>query len=70
MDVASTATGAHYASILACLPTMAKIDEAQNLGLNCALFDRDGSPHHTNSYRHLIMTLHEEMSRTYGTGGP
>ena len=44
---------------------MTKIDEAQNLGLNCALFDRGGSPHQTNSYKRLIITLHEEMSRTY-----
>ena len=62
MDVASSAAGA---SVLACLPTIAKVDEAQKIGLNCTLFDRGGFPHCTNAYKHTIIMLHAQMTRTY-----
>ena len=65
MDIASTATEAYYASILACLPVVGKIDEAQSLGLNPTLFLPDGAPQPSNAYANIIRELHEEVPRTY-----
>ena len=65
VDVVSTPTGAYYASILACLPIIAKVDEAQSIGLNCTLFDIVGFPHNNNTFRRLILALHEDMTRAY-----
>ena len=45
MDIMSTASGAYYASTLACLPVIAKVYLAQSLGLNPVLFNRFTSPH-------------------------
>ena len=38
MDFSSMAPGAYYAGTLACLSVIAKVDSAQSLGLNPALF--------------------------------
>ena len=42
IDIASTATGAYYASIISCLPVISKVDEAQKLGINATAFDTSG----------------------------
>ena len=65
VDVVFITTGAYYASILSCLPIIAKVDEAQSLGLNCTLFDGAGFPHNTNTFKRLVLALHEDMTRAY-----
>jgi hypothetical protein len=65
IDVASTAAGAFYASLLSCLPIIAKVDEVQKLGLNCTQFDQNGFPHATNTFREIIQALHEEATQAY-----
>ena len=65
VDVVSTAAGAYYASILACLPIIAKVDEAQSIGLNCTQFTSDGLPHNSNTFRRIIVDLHEDRTRVY-----
>ena len=65
MDIASTAYGAYYASILACLPVIGKIDEAQGLDLSPTLFLPDGFPQPSNAYANTIRDLHEEITCTY-----
>ena len=65
MDVSATASGAYYASILACLPVVAKVDTAQNLRLNPTLLNRDGSPHPFNQYGHFLTPLHVKALDTY-----
>ena len=65
MDIASTAHGTYYASILACLPVIGKIDEAQGLDLNPTLFHSDGFPQQSNAYANTICDLHGEITRTY-----
>ena len=65
VDVVSTAAGAYYASILACLPIIAKVDETQSIGLNCTQFNSAGLPHNNNPFRRIIVDLHEDMTRVY-----
>ena len=65
MDIASTAYGAYYASILACLAVIGKIDEAQSLDLNPTLFLPDGLPQPSNAYANIIRDLHEEVTCIY-----
>ena len=65
VDVVSTATGAYYASILSCLPIIAKVDEAQRLGLNCTMFDGAGFPQNSNTFRRLVLALHEDMTQAF-----
>ena len=65
MDVSATASGAYYASILACLSVIAKLDTAKNLGLNPTLLHMDGSPYPSNQCGHLFTLLHRETSDTY-----
>ena len=63
VDVVSTTTDAYYASILSCLPIIAKVDEVQRLGLNCTLFD--GFPQNSNTFRRIVLALHEDMTHAY-----
>ena len=65
MDIASTAHGAYYASILACLPAIGRIDEVQRLNLNPTLFQPDGFPQQSNAYADTICDLHGEITRIY-----
>jgi hypothetical protein len=65
IDLASTATGAYYASILSCLPVIAKVDEAQKLGINATAFDREGLPLPSNQFSDMICALHAKVSQTY-----
>ena len=58
VDVVSTATGAYYASILSCLPIIAKVDDTQRLGLNCTLFDGAGFPQNSNTFKRIVLALH------------
>ena len=50
IDMASTAAGAYYESLLACLQPIAKIDLAQSLGLNPTLFCKDDNPNQLDSF--------------------
>jgi hypothetical protein len=63
--VVSTATGAYCASIISCLPIIAKVDEVQRLGLNCTLFDGAGFPQNANTFRRIVSALHEDMTHAY-----
>ena len=65
IDLASTATGAYYTSILSCLPVIAKVDEVQKLGINATAFDREGLPLPSNLFSDIISTLHARVSQTY-----
>lgn len=65
INISNTAPGAYYASILACLPVIAKVDAAQRLGLNPSSFGRDGHPHPSNQYGETIRALHKQVTEVY-----
>ena len=65
IDIASTAAGAYYASILACLPAIAKVDEAQKLGIDAMAFNSNGLPLPSNQFGDMINTLHGIVSQVY-----
>ena len=65
IDIASTATGAYYASILSCLPVIDKVDEVQKLGINAMAFNSDGLPLPSNQFGDMINTLHGIVSQVY-----
>ena len=65
IDIANTATGAYYASILSCLPTISKVDETQKLGINASAFDSTGLPLPSNQFGNMINALHEQVTQVY-----
>ena len=65
IDIANTATGAYYASVLSCLPAIAKVDEVQKLGINAAAFDSNGLPLPSNQFGDTINTLYGVISQVY-----
>ena len=65
IDIASTAAGAYYASILSCLPVIDKVDEAQKLSIKAMAFNSDGLPLPSNQFADMINTLHGIVSQAY-----
>ena len=65
IDIASTATGAYYASILSCLPAIAKVDEVQKVGINATAFDSSGLSLPSNQFGDMINALHGIVSQVY-----
>ena len=65
IDIVNTAPGANYASILSCLPVIAKVDEAQKLGLNASSIDSTGLPLPANQYCDIISALHRQVTLVY-----
>ena len=64
IEIVNTAPGAYYASVLSCLPVIAKVDEAQKLGLNASSFDSSGLPL-SNQYGNTISVLHGQVTIVY-----
>ena len=65
IDIVNTVPGAYYASILSCLPTISKVDEAQKLGLNASAFDSSGLLLPSNQYGNVISALHRQVTLVY-----